>query len=73
VVSSSLGTKHNYLTIIDLYYDKSRDNSKQRLVCKCDCGNIKDYYFSDVLHGRTHSCGCFKRSCKVNYSFSRGL
>lgn len=26
--------------------------------CICDCGNITDVYYSNLISGRTVSCGC---------------
>lgn len=41
----------NQLTIIEYL-----DNKK--VLCKCDCGNIKELYYSNVIKGNNKSCGC---------------
>lgn len=42
-------------------------NSFDYFVCKCDCGNTIETRALNVLAGRTHSCGCFKKEiCQKN-------
>lgn len=45
------GQKFNHLTII-------KELGKNRVVCKCDCGNIKEFNKSYVINGYSKSCGC---------------
>ena len=35
--------------------------TSQYCICKCDCGNIGGYYISNVVSGKTQSCGCFQK------------
>ena len=49
--SSMVGNKYNHLAVIDAIGDG-------KLICKCDCGNIKEYYKYRVLDGTSKSCGC---------------
>ena len=51
------GQKYGKLTIIK---EVSPIGSKRRILCKCDCGNIKEYSMDRVIHGRTQSCGCLR-------------
>lgn len=30
-------------------------------LCKCDCGNIKKFSYSNLISGHTKSCGCLRR------------
>lgn len=51
------GQKYGKLTIIK---EVSPIGSKRRILCKCDCGNIKEYSMDRVIHRRTRSCGCLR-------------
>lgn len=48
------GQKYGRLTIIK---EVPPIGHKRRILCKCDCGNIKEYSMDRVIHGRTQSCG----------------
>lgn len=50
-----IGRKNNFLTIIG--YAKDYDN-RTRLVCKCDCGNIRVVHGTAWKTGKVKSCGC---------------
>lgn len=51
-----LGVRRNSLTLLEfLGQDKS---NKPIFKCCCDCGNFKITRLSDVLSGKTKSCGC---------------
>ncbi|TVY07348.1 hypothetical protein [Paenibacillus cremeus] len=30
-------------------------------LCQCECGSVKDIPYGALVHGHTHSCGCYKR------------
>jgi len=54
---SRIGEKYNKLTIIDI------DTSKQgvnKVICKCDCGNITKQIYADLKTGKIKSCGCYQ-------------
>ena len=51
----NIGNKMNYLKIIG--YGKSPDN-RTRLICQCDCGNIRMTHQTLWLNGIVKSCGC---------------
>ena len=50
-----IGKKYNYLTIIG--YGKDNSNHT-RLICRCDCGNIKLVNGTLWKTGKVKSCGC---------------
>jgi len=52
-----LGKKFNSLTIIK--YDNTIDN-RAYWICKCDCGKEKSMCGSNVLYGKSKTCGCGK-------------
>lgn len=43
------------------------------LVCQCDCGMIKRVYISNLRHGRTLSCGCWRRDMLIKRNTTHGL
>lgn len=30
-------------------------------ICKCDCGEIREYYITSIVNGKTQSCGCLQK------------
>lgn len=34
--------------------------SRGRWICECDCGNITTAITTELLHGHTQSCGCYR-------------
>lgn len=52
------GEKYNYLTII-------KELGGGRVLCKCDCGSVKEYYKFRVKNGTTKSCGCKSNELKA--------
>lgn len=49
------GRVFSYLTVLS----RNPMNSK-RILCECACGAIKEFSYSNVTSGQTHSCGCKK-------------
>ena len=48
-----IGRRFGLLTVLH------RDiNNTLKYICKCDCGNIKSIYRSNLIKGFTNSCGC---------------
>lgn len=56
------GTKYNSLTIIQEVEPilNKKGIKLRRVKCLCDCGNIKDYYYSNIKSNLTTSCGCVR-------------
>ena len=63
------GQKYGKLTIIK---EVSPIGSKRRILCKCDCGNIKEYSMDRVIHGRTQSCGCLRNEMFLAHRNNNG-
>lgn len=51
VHKSYIGQKFGKLTILE-------ELGKNKVLCRCDCGSIKEYVKSLVVYGNTKSCGC---------------
>jgi hypothetical protein len=57
-----IGKKYNSLTVIkeiEPFYN-SNGYKQRRIECKCDCGKIKEFYFSNIRQGLSTSCGCVR-------------
>ncbi len=63
------GQKYGKLTIIQ---EVSPIGSKRRILCKCDCENIKEYSMDRVIHGRTQSCGCLRNEMLFTHRNNNG-
>lgn len=53
-----IGKKFGKLTVIKL---SRRTPKKYYVWCRCECGNEKEIATSDLISGRTKSCGCYAR------------
>ena len=53
----NIGEKRNYLVIVG--YGKDNQNVT-RLICRCDCGNIRMVQQYWWLNGKVKSCGCMR-------------
>lgn len=56
-IDNFIDKKFNHLTLIKNLNKIDKNNSKLALF-QCDCGNIKELVFTQVLHGEIKSCGC---------------
>lgn len=52
-----IGQKFNMLTVL-------RELPGHRIICRCDCGNIKEFNKYQVAGGHIKSCGCLKNKIK---------
>lgn len=58
-VENLIGKKFGLLTIIEEYRDFRNFIFYK---CKCDCGNETSVYRSNLISGKTKSCGCLYKS-----------
>lgn len=61
------GQKFGRLTVIkfdqerfDADYDSGNRHYQQYWICECSCGNIISVWKSQLINGKTKSCGCYK-------------
>lgn len=66
---SHIGKKYNCLTILEELSKPSR------VIVRCECGTVKTVSKSQVLRGRTKSCGCIKskiiKDCTTTHGQSK--
>jgi hypothetical protein len=55
------GQKFGRLTVIETF----RPDKYTKCVCKCECGNIKTINATDLVRGRTKSCGCLQKEIVI--------
>lgn len=55
-----LGKRFGRLTVVKY------NNETCRYTCQCDCGNMKDVLYGDLVNGRVSSCGCYRRESSKN-------
>lgn len=55
-----IGQRFNHLTVIDIGEPAILQGKQKgyRLICKCDCGNVKSYLLTNLKQGALKSCGC---------------
>lgn len=58
---SHIGEKYNRLEIIDIEKNTQLNQNDYVMVCKCDCGNITNQRYADLLNGKVKSCGCYNK------------
>ena len=57
-----IGQKFGRLTIIkEVEPIKHKKYYERRVLCKCDCGIIKNVSFYQLKEGRIFSCGCYRK------------
>ena len=64
-IDDYIGKRFNHLTLIKNLNKIDKHNSKLALF-KCDCGNLKELVFTQVLHGEIKSCSCQNRGNNSN-------
>lgn len=64
-----IGKKFGRLVVTDEY-----SNGKYRfLTCVCECGVVKNYYKSNVLAGKSLSCGCLRAERTIAALTTHGM
>lgn len=56
--SKYIAKKFGRILVTGVDLDITRRNSKNRLVCRCDCGAQSIVTVNNLLRGKTLSCGC---------------
>ena len=64
-IDDYIGKRFNHLTLIKNLNKLDKNNSKLALF-KCDCGNIKELVFTQVLSGEVTSCTCKNKGKNSN-------
>lgn len=59
------GMRYGRLTVLcrapaHLQYRSPKGQSKSTWICKCDCGNEVVVNITNLVSGRTNSCGCYR-------------
>lgn len=69
--SAYIGTRFGRFTVIDA---AGSNKYKQRLVlCKCDCGTIREVTLSSLRLGTSRSCGCLRVELFMKRTITHGL
>ena len=55
-MSIKIGDRISRLTVIE-----KDSTNKEKWICRCDCGNLKSIYESNLNRKHTESCGCLKK------------
>lgn len=69
-IDDYIGKRFNHLTLIKNLNKLNKRNSKLALF-KCDCGNVKELVFTQVLNGETTSCGCKNKGQNSNLTSAK--
>lgn len=64
--------KYGRLTVISTYIN-SQQRRQRKVICKCECGAVKEFYFSHVKRGKSKSCGCLARELNSARIKTHGL
>lgn len=60
--SDIVGQKFGRFEIISVV--ETKKYTHKRVLCKCECGKLKEVYYSNIQSGGTKSCGCLLRQKK---------
>lgn len=64
-----LGTKFGRWTVIG---KKIRRNNRTYILCKCDCGTIKEVQYQNLRNGISTSCGCYHKELLRKQKYVHG-
>lgn len=68
---SLIGLSFGRLTIIEFSGSRMYGTSKSRFViCKCECGTIREFLLSSIRYGYTQSCGCLLKERQTKHGIS---
>lgn len=65
-----LGSRFGKLTVIDLLFSGGNGQSSKWL-CMCECGNKSIASKSNLLSGRTNSCGCLRQGVNQKHGHAK--
>jgi hypothetical protein len=65
-----IGAKYYRFTVID--FAPRTKTGHAAWVCKCECGNIRQYRKSELLSGRCRSCGCTRYTDRTDTLTTHG-
>jgi len=69
-----IGQKFNKLTVIKNLSDEIyKDRRRFKVLCKCDCGNEKEFFKESITNGHTKSCGCLLSKSTKERMYKHGL
>lgn len=68
-LKSYIGKKYNSLTIIDVVQKEIGAKNRNNFIVRCDCGKIKQYRISKILHNEICTCGCQGKNRATNHGF----
>lgn len=58
------GTRFTRLTVLregrGWYGRRSQHQRRRTVVCRCDCGTVREVILRNLLTGTTKSCGCLR-------------
>ena len=66
-------TGRKFGNLIALCRYESGLNGKSAWICKCDCGNKKVVRTTDLLSGKTKSCGCMRSASAKNTGIKNAI
>ncbi|MSS19419.1 AP2/ERF family transcription factor [Pseudoramibacter porci] len=65
-----IGKKFGKLTVLDIFRTKK---GAKKCRCRCDCGKDTSVYYTNLVSGRTKSCGCLMRQNQKKYRDLSGM
>lgn len=65
-----IGKKFNRLTILSIVDGNSQ---LRKVIAKCDCGIIKDFYLTHIMNNKSKSCGCLSKEIISKIKTIHGL
>ena len=64
-INDNVGTKINWLTIVSV--GPNLYNDSIGVICKCDCGVVKNIRASCLFKNKVYSCGCYNKIKTKSY------
>lgn len=67
-----IGQRFGRLVIVQEVWSNPKHHSR-KFLCKCDCGTEKEILKSNIIRGKSISCGCFRAEKTGNQTRTHGL
>lgn len=66
-----IGQRYGRLVVIEVPTNKATDEHR-KVVCRCDCGNVKEIALSHLRTGSSRSCGCGVSKAAIRRNTTHG-
>ena len=64
---NSIGKTFHHLTVAEPIPNPPGLRRNAKVLARCECGSVKEYFLCHLKNGNTKSCGCMKLNVRVKH------